>query len=226
MPSPTRTRICWARLSGRSRLATVISSSLPGLHPCDAAGLHAQHAARLMHDDLHGAPDVETGRHRPAGLQERPRLAGPPFALLEELGVVDGDARLLAERLQQVLVVGGEDAGVRGKGRDDPDRLARVLEGHAEHGANPLLLVDIPAGRAWIGPDVADPDGHAARRAAPADAFPHRHGERPPGIRLEAVRGGVHEILAPLVHEPDPASRAADEGGDGVADLVEHRGQL
>jgi hypothetical protein len=73
--------------SGRSRLATV-------------TGLHAEHAARLLHDDLHGARDVQARRDRAAGLQKRPRLARPPLALLEELGVLDGDPRLLAESLQ------------------------------------------------------------------------------------------------------------------------------
>ncbi len=86
------------------------------IHPHNAAGLHAEHAARLLHDDLHCAADVQAGRHRPAGLQQGARLPSPPLALLEELSVVDGDAGLLAERFQHALVVGGEDTGSRGEG--------------------------------------------------------------------------------------------------------------
>ena len=101
--------------SGRSRLARVTRSLAGGIDPHDAARLDAEHAARLLHDDLHGAADVQAGRHRATSLQQGARLPSPSLAPFEKLSVVDGDPGLLGERLQHTLMVSGEDTGSRGE---------------------------------------------------------------------------------------------------------------
>ena len=75
------------------------------LHDCDA-----EHLARLLEDHPDRLPHLEALAHRAARLEERLRLAAAPLALLEQPRVLDRDARLIGERLQQGLVARGERA--------------------------------------------------------------------------------------------------------------------
>ena len=43
---------------------------------------------------------------------------------------------------------------------------------------------------------------------------------------LKPCAAACTRFLRSFIEEPDPASRAADEGGDGSADLIQHRGQV
>ena len=139
---------------------------------------------------------------------------------------MDGDARLVREGLEQLLVMGREHRRPGGKRREDADEAPTDLERHAEHRPDALLLVDVPARRARIEPDVVDANGKAALGAAPDETFAERHRQGAPRIGLDAVSGGVDEVPAVLVQEPDAAAGAPDQRGDRAADGFQHRRRL
>jgi hypothetical protein len=197
-----------------------------GVERHEAARLHTEDDPRLVQDDLDRPVDVEAGGDGASRLDERARLPRPALALREELGVVDGDPRLIREGLEQVLVMGRERGGPRRERREDADEAAPDLEGHAEHRADALELVDVAPGGAGIDADVVDADGHAALGTAPDQPLAERHREDAPRVGLEAVSGGVHEVAAFVVEQPDAAARAADECRHRAADRLEHGGQL
>jgi hypothetical protein len=157
----------------------------------DAAGGDAEDRAGLLQDDADGPAHVEALGDRSPRLEQRARLLRALEALLEELGIVDGDAGLLGERLQHALVMGRERGRPRGERRDDAAQIAAHPQRHTQHRADALPLVHVPARRARIAADIVDADGDAVLGAPSDDALADRQGQPPPLLALEAVGGGV-----------------------------------
>src|SRR5256884_7897344 len=172
--------------------------------------VNAEDAPRLLEDHADRPVHLEARGHRAAGLEERARLTGPTDALLEGPGVVDRDPGLLSERLEPPLVVRRERARTRRERRDHADHLARVLERHAEHRADPLALVHVAARRARIGADVVDADRRAALGGPAHDPFADRDRERAPRLAPPPVGPPPAAAGPPPIAEAASAARAAD----------------
>src|SRR5262249_20484694 len=90
-----------------------------GIEREETARLHAEHLARLIQDEPDGLADLEALIHGAPGFVEGLRLSRAPLTLFEEAGVLDRDAGLVGETLEQLLVPCGEEARRRGERRDD-----------------------------------------------------------------------------------------------------------
>ena len=225
MPSPT-----WIRIrpcaGSRSRLAADCELAGRGVEREEAAGLHAEHLAGLIEDELDGLAHLQALIDGVPGLQQRLRLARPPLALLEEPRVLDGDAGLVREPLEQDLVARREQAGRGGKRRDHPNDLTRHAEGDGQHGADALLLVHVAPDGARVEGQVVGPDRLAGGGGAADDALSHRHAERPPFGSAEPVGRDVVDGRTVGVEQPDPAAGAAHEARDRPADGLEHGAEI
>src|SRR5262252_4140643 len=102
-------------------------------------GLDTEHLTRLIQDQLDGLADIQALVDRVASLEQRLRLARAPLALLEQPGVLDGDARLVREALEQRLMARREEAGDRRKRRDHTDDFAGDTKRNAQHRADAFL---------------------------------------------------------------------------------------
>ena len=192
----------------------------------ETAGLDTEHLARLLEDETDRLADVQALVDGVPRFEERLALAAAALALLEETRVLDRDARLVREALEERLVPAAEEADPRREGRDDADQLAAHSHRHGEHGADAFLLVDLALRRARVGADVVHAQRHPRHRGAPDDPLAQRHGEPAPRGRPEAVGGHVHHVGALRVEETDAAAGAADEVRHGAADGLEERAQV
>jgi hypothetical protein len=111
-------------------------------------------------------------------------------------------------------------------GGDHPDDLAADPERHAQERAEPLLLVDVAAGRARILAKIVGARRAPGRGGDPDDPLADPDREIPPFQRAEAVRGGLLDRGPVRAQQADAAAGAAHERGDGAADGLEHRGQV
>ena len=78
-----------------------------------------------------------------------------------------------------------EEARRRREGGDDADDLARHAQGHAQHGAHALLLVDVALRGARVGAEVVGAHRLPGGGGATDDALADGHAEQAatPGVR-------------------------------------------
>src|SRR5262249_17882022 len=151
----------------------------------------AEDLSGLVEDQADRLTDLEALVDRAPGLVERVGLACPALALLEEPSILDGDAGLIGEALEQHLMPRAEEPGRGGERGDGPDDLAGDLQRNGEQRADALGSVLLPPGRTRVLLEIVRADRSARCDGAPDDPLPDGHAERGPLGGLEPVGGDV-----------------------------------
>ena len=165
---------------------------------------------------------VRQGALRGLGIRARPLFAR------EELGVVDGDGRLVGEPDEDALVVIGEGARSLVDREDQALDTSGDRDGHAHHGGDALLDCQwhVVAGEAPVVDVVVRASRPAGQQdlAAQALARLEAHAEPVPGRRPGPV-AEHHRAGRRVVHGDARDVRVA-QLLDGARDALEHHGEI